>query len=42
MLLVLLVMLQVDSDTYVEPECQCGVTFCFRCAKEPHSPCTCK
>lgn len=39
---VLLVMLQVDSDTYVEPECTCGVTFCFRCAKDPHSPCTCK
>jgi hypothetical protein len=39
---VLLVLLQVDSDTYVEPECPCGVTFCFRCAKDPHSPCTCK
>ncbi|KAI8463915.1 MAG: hypothetical protein J3K34DRAFT_474800 [Monoraphidium minutum] len=33
---------QVDSDIYVEPECPCGVTFCFKCCKEPHSPCTCK
>lgn len=33
---------QVDSDTYVEPECSCGRNFCFRCAKDPHSPCTCK
>lgn len=34
--------IEVDSDPYVEPECSCGVTFCFRCRKEPHSPCTCK
>ncbi|KAI8472707.1 MAG: hypothetical protein J3K34DRAFT_204977 [Monoraphidium minutum] len=33
---------QVDSDPYVEPECPCGVSFCFKCRDEPHSPCTCK
>jgi hypothetical protein len=33
---------QVDSDPYVEPECPCGVSFCFKCGKDPHSPCTCK
>jgi ariadne-1 len=32
---------QVDSDPYVEPECPCGVSFCFKCSKAPHSPCTC-
>lgn len=34
--------IEVDGDPYVEPECACGVTFCFRCKKDPHSPCTCK
>lgn len=33
---------QVDSDTYVEPQCSCGEAFCFRCTKKPHSPCTCE
>lgn len=25
----------------MEPECPCGVCFCFKCSKAPHSPCTC-
>lgn len=33
---------QVDGDPYVEPECACGLAFCFKCAGAPHSPCTCK
>eukprot|EP00879_Flechtneria_rotunda_P010931 GHRR01011422.1.p1 GENE.GHRR01011422.1~~GHRR01011422.1.p1 ORF type:complete len:527 (+),score=168.68 GHRR01011422.1:246-1826(+) len=33
--------IEVDSDPYVEPECSCGVAFCFKCSKDPHSPCTC-
>lgn len=34
--------LQVDSDPYVEPECPCGMSFCFKCLRHPHSPCTCQ
>lgn len=34
--------LQVDSDPYVEPECPCGMSFCFKCSRQPHSPCTCQ
>lgn len=34
--------IEVDGDPYVEPECPCGVSFCFKCSKAPHSPCTCK
>lgn len=33
--------MQVDSDPFVEPECPCGIAFCFKCGKAPHSPCTC-
>eukprot|EP00877_Chromochloris_zofingiensis_P002490 jgi/Chrzof1/12241/Cz06g26220.t1 len=33
---------EVDSDPYVEPQCSCGVSFCFKCLKQPHSPCTCQ
>ena len=32
----------MDSDPYIEVECACGVAFCFKCSKAPHSPCTCK
>lgn len=32
----------VEGDTYCEPECSCGSTFCFNCLSEPHSPCTCE
>lgn len=32
---------QVDGDPFCEPECVCGCVFCFKCGKEPHSPCTC-
>ncbi|WIA17066.1 hypothetical protein OEZ85_013967 [Tetradesmus obliquus] len=32
---------EVDSDPFVEPECPCGIAFCFKCGKAPHSPCTC-
>lgn len=35
------VVLQADSDPYVEPECPCGSSFCFKCGAQPHSPCTC-
>lgn len=34
--------IEVDGDPYVEPECACGLAFCFKCAGAPHSPCTCK
>ncbi|GIL45958.1 hypothetical protein Vafri_3067 [Volvox africanus] len=34
--------IQVDGDPFVEPECVCGKVFCFKCLKEPHTPCTCK
>lgn len=33
---------QVEGDPFCEPECSCGATFCFKCGKAPHSPCTCK
>ncbi len=33
---------QVDGDPFVEPECVCGKVFCFKCLKDPHTPCTCK
>lgn len=35
-------LLQVENDPYVEPECPCGVSFCFKCSRQPHSPCTCQ
>jgi ariadne-1 len=31
----------VEGDPYLEPECGCGTTFCFKCGGAPHSPCTC-
>lgn len=31
----------VNGDAFTEPECECGVSFCFKCSSEPHSPCTC-
>ncbi|KAG2497384.1 hypothetical protein HYH03_004542 [Edaphochlamys debaryana] len=34
--------IQVDGDPFVEPECKCGKVFCFKCLKDPHTPCTCK
>ncbi|CAI9093642.1 OLC1v1029191C1 [Oldenlandia corymbosa var. corymbosa] len=30
-----------DGDEYREVECVCREEFCFRCASEPHSPCSC-
>ena len=32
---------RVEGDAQCEPECACGLRFCFACADEPHSPCTC-
>lgn len=32
----------MDSDPWLEPECKCGQTFCFKCREKPHSPCTCE
>ena len=34
--------IQVEGDPHVEPTCSCGLTFCFACSDEPHSPCTCE
>ncbi|KAG1675373.1 hypothetical protein FOA52_012292 [Chlamydomonas sp. UWO 241] len=34
--------IQVEGDAFIEPECSCGTVFCFKCGKEPHSPCTCQ
>eukprot|EP00878_Enallax_costatus_P004275 GHUV01004505.1.p1 GENE.GHUV01004505.1~~GHUV01004505.1.p1 ORF type:complete len:527 (+),score=139.84 GHUV01004505.1:269-1849(+) len=34
--------IEVDSDPYVEPDCPCGMSFCFKCSRQPHSPCTCQ
>lgn len=34
--------IQADGDPYLEPKCECGKTFCFKCLGEPHTPCTCK
>lgn len=34
--------IQVDGDLQCEPVCQCGLKFCFQCALDPHSPCTCE
>eukprot|EP00891_Asterochloris_glomerata_P007512 jgi/Astpho2/7512/gw1.00114.27.1_t len=33
--------LQVDGEQYCEPECPCGLKFCFACNARAHSPCTC-
>ncbi len=33
--------LRVAGEVHCEPECACGQRFCFACALEPHSPCTC-
>ncbi len=32
---------RVDGEPFCEPECTCGLRFCFNCTEEPHSPCTC-
>ena len=32
---------RVAGEVHCEPECACGHRFCFACALEPHSPCTC-
>lgn len=29
------------DDGYCEPRCECGLSFCFRCGSQPHSPSTC-
>eukprot|EP00899_Mesostigma_viride_P019115 jgi/Mesvir1/27204/Mv07050-RA.1 len=31
----------VEGEVFCEPECSCGLRFCFTCGREPHSPCTC-
>lgn len=33
--------IRVAGEVHCEPECACGQRFCFACALEPHSPCTC-
>ena len=33
--------ISVKGDSFLEPECECGESFCFKCSSEPHSPCTC-
>ncbi|GAX80454.1 hypothetical protein CEUSTIGMA_g7893.t1 [Chlamydomonas eustigma] len=33
--------IQVEGEALQEPECSCGTTFCFKCGRPPHSPCTC-
>mmetsp|Transcript_37117 Transcript_37117/g.94848 ORF Transcript_37117/g.94848 Transcript_37117/m.94848 type:complete len:608 (-) Transcript_37117:139-1962(-) len=33
--------IEVEGEPLCEPECSCGVKFCFSCGLEPHSPCTC-
>lgn len=32
---------EVKDDPYCEPQCPCGIVFCFKCGCEAHSPCTC-
>lgn len=32
---------RAEKDVFCEPRCRCGHRFCFACAGEPHSPCTC-
>ncbi|CAD7702037.1 unnamed protein product [Ostreobium quekettii] len=34
--------IQVDGDHYCEPQCCCGLMFCFKCGDLPHSPATCE
>ncbi|GMH39326.1 hypothetical protein BSKO_07224 [Bryopsis sp. KO-2023] len=34
--------IQVDGDHYCEPDCACGLKFCFKCGNEPHSPSSCE
>ncbi|KAL3627009.1 putative E3 ubiquitin-protein ligase ari2 [Castilleja foliolosa] len=33
--------LRVENDEFCEVECSCGFQFCFSCASEAHSPCSC-
>ncbi|KAK9806532.1 hypothetical protein WJX73_007969 [Symbiochloris irregularis] len=33
--------ISVAEDVHCQPECRCGMRFCFACGDEPHSPCTC-
>ncbi|GAQ81569.1 hypothetical protein KFL_000840120 [Klebsormidium nitens] len=33
--------LRVEGEPYVEVQCTCGLTFCFNCGLEAHSPCSC-
>jgi len=33
--------IQVDGELLCEPECSCGLSFCFSCGLEAHSPCPC-
>eukprot|EP00249_Psilotum_nudum_P023988 c29050_g1_i1 orf=252-2135(-) len=33
--------IRVEGDPYCEVECICGKQFCFNCAGEAHSPCSC-
>ena len=33
--------IRVEGELHCEPECTCGLRFCFACGEDPHSPCTC-
>ncbi|KAL3814166.1 hypothetical protein ACJIZ3_015434 [Penstemon smallii] len=33
--------IRVEIDEFCEVECSCGLQFCFSCASEAHSPCSC-
>ncbi|KAL3843480.1 hypothetical protein ACJIZ3_000883 [Penstemon smallii] len=33
--------IRVENDEFCEVECSCGLQFCFSCASEAHSPCSC-
>ncbi len=30
------------KDAFCEPDCACGLKFCFNCCEDPHSPGTCE
>ncbi|CAL8462233.1 g1764 [Coccomyxa elongata] len=34
--------IRVEGEVHCEPECSCGLRFCFACGEEAHSPCTCE